>query len=375
MTQRNPGSGNGKDHAEDPRPEGNGPDRPSDGDVEGIERSAKCAGVGAHIAYVQSQLDALGVRSGAEAKIKEKATRHLDAARKQVERRRWFEHPWHRLTKADVAAAFTNISEAEVELTKLLGEEELKSRVPQILTHAREHLSPGDPLRELLEEEWGRIVKELRHTPAEAKGAAVEALHEANKSQEQRRLRLRSFAAILICAIVVMTAIAVGFGAWAAVDHQVANLFCFPDSGRRTCPIGRTPNGSDVFLIEFMGMFAAALAGAVSLREMRGNSSPYHVSILLLLLRLPVGAMTAVLGILLVSGAFFTGLTRFAHSAQIIAWAAAFGILQEAVTRAVDKTGRSFLEDLTPYEEAKTPHGSARHHRERKADAQQQKRP
>jgi hypothetical protein len=301
---------------------------------------------------VQAQLNALEGLSPADTEIRDKATSQLDAARAEIEGRGWHRGLWRRLTRTDVVAALCNVHEAEVELTRLLKDEELKGRVPQILTEARAHLASDDPQLNRLEKEWGQT-REGR-LPAEAKSVAVDALHAAHMAQELERIRVRSFTQILICSIVVMSLIAIGFGLWAAVDPDVADLFCFTDRQRaltRICPLGGyRAAGSDVFLIEFMGMFAAALAGAASLSTMRGNSSPYQVSMLLLLLRLPAGAMTAVLGILLVSGAFFPGLTSLDASAQIIAWAAAFGILQEPVTRAVDKTGRSFLEELTPTE-------------------------
>ena len=334
-----------------------GRDRESDGNVEGLSRSAMCATVGSHIAHVQVQLNALGELSPESREVRDKARRHLDAAKKEIKKRPWHEGLWRRITKDDVLAAQANVNEAEVELTKLLKGRELKNRVPQILSKAREHLSLGDPDRHRLEEQWDRIDDGRPHLSSKAKGVAAETLHAANTAEQQDKIRVRSFTRILICTIAMLCTLAVGFGVWASLSHDVANLFCFPSENMvpvRVCPSGRNlADGGDVFLIEFMGMFAAALAGAAALNKMRGNSSPYHVSVLLLLLRLPVGAMSAVLGILLVSGAFFPGLTSLDTGAQIIAWAAAFGILQEAVTRAVDKQGRELLEGLTPPEEVK----------------------
>ncbi|MCH6160882.1 hypothetical protein [Streptomyces marispadix] len=188
--------------------------------------------------------------------------------------------------------------------------------------------------------------------PWRAGDVVAETLHAANKAEETERARVRGFTQILIWSITITAVIAILFGLRASAESDVADLFCFPGQEvppARVCPLGgNTADGSDVFLIEFMGMSAAALAGAVSLKTMRGDSSPYQVSVLLLLLRLPAGAMTAVLGVLLVSGAFLPGLTSLDASAQVVAWAAAFGILQEPVTRAVDRTGRAFLDDLAP---------------------------
>ncbi|WP_367044574.1 hypothetical protein [Streptomyces sp. Je 1-332] len=74
---------------------------------------------------------------------------------------------------------------------------------------------------------------------------------------------------------------------------------------RSGMPFGTTPTWRSVCLIEFIGLFSAAVAGAVSLRRVRGSSGLYHVATSLLLLRLPVGALTAVIGIILLSGSSF----------------------------------------------------------------------
>ncbi|WP_181765377.1 hypothetical protein [Streptomyces albidus (ex Kaewkla and Franco 2022)] len=243
-------------------------------------------------------------------------------------------------------AALANVHEAEVEVLRLLHREELKSQVPRILAHAESQLGNKDDGLIRLRSDWERANKKGRSIPKETKDIAAATLHAANEVEDEQRARVHSFTQILICSIVIMFLIAIAFAIWASLDREVARIFCFPDENivnLRHCPIGFNAEGSDIFLVEFTGMFAAALAGAVSLRRMQGTSGPYHVSVLLLLLRLPVGALTALLGILLISGEFFPGLTRLDSGPQIIAWAAAFGVLQETVTRTVDKQGRAIL--------------------------------
>ncbi|MFF0201451.1 hypothetical protein [Streptomyces sp. NPDC005017] len=144
-----------------------------------------------------------------------------------------------------------------------------------------------------------------------------------------------------------MTALATAFTVWGFIDPEgVASKFCFPSESRpRVCPIGATPEGSDVLFVEFSGMLAAALAGTASLKKMRGTAGPYHISALLLALRLPVGALSAILGILLIRGEFIPGLTALDSDTQILAWAAVFGLLQESVTRALDKQGQLVLDN------------------------------
>lgn len=342
---------------ENPRA-GEGRRRPAK-NVPGLDRSALCARLGAHIAYLKSQVPTHKRDSAdVEREVIEQVVKHLEAAEREVEPRRWYRKIFRRLFNTDIVTALSNIAEAEVELTRVSSGDDLRSRFPQVLTQAREHLPADHPQRTLLEREWSRFERWRRLFPWKAGSVVAETLHAANKVEETERARVRSFTQILIWSITIMTVIAILFGLWASADSDVADLFCFPGQEvppARVCPLGgNRADGSDVFLIEFMGMFAAALAGAVSLKTMRGNSSPYQVSVLLLLLRLPVGAMTAVLGILLVSGAFLPGLTSLDASPQVVAWAAAFGILQEPVTRTVDRTGRAFLDDLTPAEGKKS---------------------
>ena len=60
-------------------------------------------------------------------------------------------------------------------------------------------------------------------------------------------------------------------------------------------------------------------------------------------MELPLGALTAVLGLLL-RGEFFPGLTALDTSAQIIAWALVFGYAQQLFTRLVDQQAHTVLD-------------------------------
>jgi hypothetical protein len=61
-----------------------------------------------------------------------------------------------------------------------------------------------------------------------------------------------------------------------------------------------------------------------------------HIPLLLALLKLPLGALTAVIGILLIHGGFVPGLTALDTPAQIAAWAVVFGAAQQAVSQLLD---------------------------------------
>jgi hypothetical protein len=63
-------------------------------------------------------------------------------------------------------------------------------------------------------------------------------------------------------------------------------------------------------------------------------------------LKLPTGALTAVLGLLLMRGGFVPGLTALDTTPQILAWAVVFGASQQLFTGMVDRQGKSVLEDV-----------------------------
>jgi hypothetical protein len=63
-------------------------------------------------------------------------------------------------------------------------------------------------------------------------------------------------------------------------------------------------------------------------------------------LKLPTGALSAFLGLLLVRGAFVPGLSDLDSRAQVLAWAAAFGAAQHLVTRLVDDRAQMTLSEV-----------------------------
>jgi hypothetical protein len=93
-------------------------------------------------------------------------------------------------------------------------------------------------------------------------------------------------------------------------------------------------------------MIAASVAAAAALRNIKGTSTPFSLPIALAVLRLPTGAITAVLGLLLMRGQFVPGLSDLDSPAQIVAWAVVFGYAQEIFTRLVDNRAHSVLNDV-----------------------------
>ena len=74
-------------------------------------------------------------------------------------------------------------------------------------------------------------------------------------------------------------------------------------------------------------------------------------------MKLPAGALTAVLGLMLMRGGFIPGLTALDNSPQILAWAVIFGAAQQLFTGLVDRQARDVLDNVggKPHSAAERP--------------------
>jgi hypothetical protein len=96
-------------------------------------------------------------------------------------------------------------------------------------------------------------------------------------------------------------------------------------------------------IISMAGLVGAAIAAANLLRQLQSARS-MNVGIALLCLKLPSGALTATLGILLLRASFVPGLTDLDTAAQIVAWAVVFGYAQQLFTSVVDSHAQGLVE-------------------------------
>ncbi|MGP3950095.1 hypothetical protein [Streptomyces sp. 7N604] len=260
-----------------------------------------------------------------------------------------------------VDRALSNIHEAELLLLQLTPDEELAWRGAIVLAHGMHHLGDEDPRLKLLEEH----LRENENTlDAEFRELAIGVLHAANHVQETEIARARNFRDVLLVSFCVTSAI-VGTFIWSGYvnPEAVADKLCFdpdnpenPEETVHVCPVGKpgegeqgvddVAGGADVLLVALVGLCSATLTGAASVRHIRGTAGPYMVPLGLLLLRIPIGALSALLGLILIHGEFIPGLSALDNSAQIIAWAVVFGIGQEGLTRMIDQQGNRVLENV-----------------------------
>jgi hypothetical protein len=282
-----------------------------------------------------------------------------------------------------VERAWGQLDAADEALLRVAPDSFVLGQLPRLRARARRALGPDDPRRMALEAIAKRVPgAPLDEIDREVLGAV---LHATNCEARRKQARVRSFRNLLIVTSVVLWLLVVGLALLGSSRPTLIPL-CFNPTGQVVCPTQESPvdvppgGGSpgqppantapaadydtaiadtvtpwDIFVIEVVGLIAAAVATAAALRNIRGTSTPYSVPMALAALKLPTGALTAVLGLILMRGEFVPGLSALDFPAQIIAWAIIFGYAQQILTRFVDQRAQSVLEGAVPV----APHPSA----------------
>jgi hypothetical protein len=280
---------------------------------------------------------------------------------------------------AAVERANSQLDAVETDLLRLAPEPYLRGQIPNLLAHINAHLLPTDPRRQEVE----RIAVAVRGRPhsqplpalerdqllGSTRAASLEARHEIR--------RVRSFRNVLLVTALIL-ALGAGGLTWLGASSPDRVPLCFaPDNAMVVCPTAATtveasgtqaggePSGGenispeqkahidevvretaqpwDIPIVEIIGVLAAGLAAAFALRSIQGTSTPYSLPVAAAVLKLPTGALTAVLGLLLMRGGFIPGLSALDSSAQILAWAIVFGYAQQLLTRFVDQQANTVL--------------------------------
>jgi hypothetical protein len=306
---------------------------------------------------------------------------HLDAAKEAVEdpRRGWWAKTRSALAGASVERATSHLDAAETDLLRAAPDAYLRGQLPSVKVLVETHLPPDDARRIRVEEIAERIGQ--GDVGDDDRNAVLAAVRAASSEARRKVRRVRSFRNVLL-----MTALflALGAGGMATIGilSPATVPLCFNPEGEIVCPThdspvrgqeasgggagraapsgpqsaaqveeidevtGKTVSSWDLPIVELVGLIAAAVAAAAALRSVRGTSTPYSLPIALAVLKLPTGALTAVLGLLLMRGEFIPGLTALDSSAQIISWAIVFGYAQQLLTQFVDRQAQGVLEDV-----------------------------
>jgi hypothetical protein len=313
------------------------------------------------------------------------------------------------LQGAAVERASTQLDAVKSELLRVAPDEYLSGQLTGLVAHVRLHLEPDDLRRQRVEEIAQRVEKRQRERQDDAtrrepipgqrprtgrqeqdgktdadpdllteieREQIIGAVRAANLDARREILRVRSFRNVLFVTALILALGVGGLIVFGALQPGRIALCFVPDNKVVVCPTASeavpkkdqtahqqtTPSAEqevkidrrvrttsstwDIPVVAIVGLLAAGLAGAFSLRQIQGTSTPYSLPVAAAVLKLPTGALTAVLGLLLMRGGFVPGLSALDTSAQIIAWAIVFGYSQQLLTRFVDQQANTVLRNV-----------------------------
>jgi hypothetical protein len=123
-------------------------------------------------------------------------------------------------------------------------------------------------------------------------------------------------------------------------DNTLADLLdVYPNKAKLLWP-------GNVWSVELIGALAGFIVAITSLRKLKGHG-PYSLRVAQAALKVPVGALTAVVGMLLVQSGSF-GIGPVTTKGDFVAWAFVFGASQELITRLVDQKAAEVAKKAKP---------------------------
>jgi hypothetical protein len=319
----------------------------------------------------RARLDAVGSRSstaGARStrqNVGTMLTAAADAAHGRSPRTRRLSN-WWKGTLNDVG--YRSLHAASAELAGLLTPREVRTALPEAIGRIQGSSLPGSDPRRLAAQQ------------ALARPETVDAAHLRQlitigyEVADDAYARVRSFRNVVWLAtalVVLIGGVFVGY----VMAHPAFLPLCFDaPSGAATtvvCPTSQTllapgapvptapETPQDILLVCLLGLLGATLSATVSLRKIRGSSDPYSVPVALTALKVPTGALTAIVALIAIQAGFVPGLSSLDSQAQIIAYALLFGYAQQVLTGLVDRQGASVLAGVPNKIHVASPAGTA----------------
>lgn len=243
-----------------------------------------------------------------------------------------------------IEAAYLNLHAAESEIVPLYNNFEIEAEFPESVARVEASLNRDDPRRV-----WARFGFE-EGQPIERQHALLRKLIEVgHNAVDRQHTRLRSFRNIVVMTAMLLGFLVLGFIGIVAVDPTAVPL-CFSPNDVVVCPAGEAgpdntivPSAQDVLVVALLGLLGGALAAAVSIRNLKGTSTPYDIPVALAWLKVSAGALTAIGAIIAIRGNFIPGLSELDSQEQILAYALVFGYSQQLLTGLIDRRASELL--------------------------------
>jgi len=181
---------------------------------------------------------------------------------------------------------------------------------------------------------------------------AAEAMGEACTAEDQQQFQVSRFRRMLFGTFAALLVLVVFMGIVGNIEPGYFPL-CLAEQGVKgtlICPTGaHTPGGADLPLVLGLGAIGASLAVATSLaRQKLVVGVRYSLSVAQGLVKVAFGALTAVLGIIILGTQTSNVPGILGTQAGLLTAAVVFGYAQQIFTRVIDKQASSLVNAASP---------------------------
>ena len=246
-----------------------------------------------------------------------------------------------------VESAFQNLHAARAQMVDVYADDEVAAEIPAAVARTQQTLHPDDP-RRLVGEALPKMAM------SQQRAFLRRAIEDSYDAIDHQHGRLRNFRNIILMAALCISVLVAATILIVRANPTYIPL-CFAANGDAiegvllNCPTGTDVTGnrsSDIVVVALLGLLGGSLAAAVSIRNLRGTSTPYDVPVALALLKVPLGAFTAIVGLVALQGSFVPGLSALDSQQQILAYALVLGYAQQVFTYTLDRKAQTLLDGL-----------------------------
>lgn len=254
-------------------------------------------------------------------------------------------HPVRWVAGTNQETAWLALHAAETALTPHRAAQDLSVEVPELLgkidTYFALNAEPGRG--------WAGA---LAHSPVDplVLQRIKRSLFEASDRSYQQ---MRGFRNILLAVSVVLVAVLIPLAVVSGAVDRTWLPLCPQASttagGQQTAAGGReAPDCSvdEAWKVELLGALGGLLTALVAIEKLRGYRYPYNLPLVQAVLKIPAGAFTALVGVIVVQSGSF-GIDPVSGP-EMAAYVILLGAAQELITRLLDQKARSIIEAAAP---------------------------
>jgi hypothetical protein len=302
------------------------------------------------------RLERLEVERKIDCQVRVLLDRARDAARRKEPLPNRFVNWWGgRL----IEASYQNLHAAEALIVELYDIDRLIVEAPEAVARVEAGLDRDDPRVVAARS----LMARLPSTPLRsARAEMYKTIEVGHSAADHSHSRLRGFRNAVLGGAVVIALLLLMFVTYVWANPEKVPL-CFSPSIENSqstawvCPTGQTDppgngeqpikagttNKHDILVVGLLGLLGGAFSAAVALRNLNLSATPYDVSLALATLKLPLGALTAIGGLIALQGNFVPGLSELDSQGQILAYALVLGYAQQLLTGLLDKRADQLL--------------------------------